>query len=119
MVNKIAAVLLISGVIALSFWIFLSAPFFTADVHVDYPTDYTGERMWSGMYLLEYPAVLLWLLVIGVILVTLGISRVIWRLKPKPEMRAPKNPDSPPWKSNSSRRRDTNFSKLTMFLYQL
>jgi hypothetical protein len=81
MANKITAIFLISGVLILSYWLFLSAPFFTASVKVDYPTDFAGERMWSGMYLLEYPALLLWLLIIGVVLITLGIARIIWQLK--------------------------------------
>jgi hypothetical protein len=81
MTSKITVALIIGGVIIISYWLFLSSPFFTAFAKIDYPSDYTGERMWSGMYLLQYPAILLWLLVIGVVLLTLGIARIVWQLK--------------------------------------
>jgi hypothetical protein len=77
MTGKITASLIIGGVIIISYWLLLSSPYFTAFAKVDYPSDYTGERMWSGMYLLQYPAILLWLLIIGVVLATLGIARIL------------------------------------------
>jgi hypothetical protein len=79
--KKITAALIITGFLTISYWLILSSPYFTAFAFFDYPSDYTGERNWSGMYLLEYPAILLWLLVIGVTLLTLGVARVVWQIK--------------------------------------
>jgi hypothetical protein len=81
MTSKITAVLLISGVLTLSLWLYLSAPFFTAYAFVTYPPDYTGGGYGSGMYLLKYPAILLCPLVIGIALMTLGVARWAWQIK--------------------------------------